>query len=180
MASLEAQRATGHAVLRSSVSRGGRVWREGVGVLLQRAEARRVDPNPNPSPSPSPSPNQGNSVAGYGTHTPNYWKVQKFGGPSNCTASNQYCFVCEPRSEQTSLDLSFAIYPEPAKASTWQAANPNSNPDPDPDPDPNPNLTRRRRRTSRSGRRAHRRLLGTPSCYPARSTLTRRPTSLQP
>ena len=64
----------------------------------------------------------GNSVAGYGSHTPNYWKVEKFGGPSNCTADNQYCFVCEPRSEQTSLDLSFAVYPEPAKAPTWQAA----------------------------------------------------------
>ncbi len=64
----------------------------------------------------------GNSVAGYGTHTPNYWKVERFGGPSNCTADNQYCFVCEPRSEQTSLDLSFSVYPEPAKAPTWQAA----------------------------------------------------------
>ena len=48
--------------------------------------------------------------------------MEKFGGPSNCTAANQYCFVCEPRSEQTSLDLSFSVYPEPAKASTWQAA----------------------------------------------------------
>ena len=60
----------------------------------------------------------GNSVAGYGTHTPNYWKIERFGGPSHCTAENLYCFVCEPRSEQTS----FSVYPEPAKASSWQAA----------------------------------------------------------
>jgi len=63
-----------------------------------------------------------NSISGYGTHTPNYWKVDRYGGPQNCTADNQYCFVCEPQSEQTSLDLSFSVFPEPAKASTWQAA----------------------------------------------------------
>ena len=33
-------RATGHAVMRSTITRGGRVWREGVGVLLQRAEVK--------------------------------------------------------------------------------------------------------------------------------------------
>jgi len=63
------------------------------------------------------------SVGGYGTHTPNYWKVQKYGGGSldGCTPENQYCYTCEPPSEKTTLD-SFAIFPEPANSSTWKAA----------------------------------------------------------
>jgi len=64
------------------------------------------------------------SVGGYGTHTPNYWKVTKYGGGSldGCTVENQYCYTCEPPSEKTSLDLSFAIFPEPANSSSWKAA----------------------------------------------------------
>ena len=40
------------------------------------------------------------SVGGYGTSTPNYWKIQKFGGGSlsGCTEANQWCYVCEPPS----------------------------------------------------------------------------------
>jgi len=38
VAELEAPRATGHTVEGVTITRGGRVWREGVGVLLQRAE----------------------------------------------------------------------------------------------------------------------------------------------
>eukprot|EP01123_Difflugia_compressa_P008427 TRINITY_DN2502_c0_g1_i1.p1 TRINITY_DN2502_c0_g1~~TRINITY_DN2502_c0_g1_i1.p1 ORF type:complete len:490 (-),score=104.92 TRINITY_DN2502_c0_g1_i1:31-1353(-) len=63
------------------------------------------------------------SVGGYGTSTPNYWKIQQFGGGSlsGCTAANQYCYVCEPPSEGTTLD-SFVIYPEPSYSSTWKQA----------------------------------------------------------
>lgn len=64
------------------------------------------------------------SVGGYGTHTPNYWKIQKYGGGSvdGCTRENQYCWTCEPESEHTSLDLSFGIFPEPGNSSGWKAA----------------------------------------------------------
>lgn len=87
-----------------------------------------------------------NSIAGYGTHTPNYWKIARYGGPEACTPANQCkpmpvsntpsqpmarrllltpsgvarlaadCYVCEPQSEHTSLDVSFSVFPEPAKA----------------------------------------------------------------
>jgi hypothetical protein len=52
------------------------------------------------------------SVGGYGQSTPNYWKIQKYGGGSvsGCTPENQYCYVCEPPSENTS-DSSFSIFP---------------------------------------------------------------------
>jgi hypothetical protein len=63
-----------------------------------------------------------NSVAGYGNHTPNYWKVAAYGGPENCNEANQFCYVCEPKSENTSLTASFSVFPEPSKAPTWQAA----------------------------------------------------------
>eukprot|EP01059_Diplonema_ambulator_P002401 TRINITY_DN1204_c1_g1_i7.p1 TRINITY_DN1204_c1_g1~~TRINITY_DN1204_c1_g1_i7.p1 ORF type:complete len:478 (+),score=187.01 TRINITY_DN1204_c1_g1_i7:55-1488(+) len=64
------------------------------------------------------------SVGGYGTSTPNYWKIQQYGGGSvnGCTTSNQYCWVCEPASEHTSLDKSFSIFPEPAHSASWTAA----------------------------------------------------------
>lgn len=63
------------------------------------------------------------SVGGYGDHTPNYWKIQKYGGGSisGCTADNQWCYVCEPPSENTTID-SFSIFPEPAKTASWEAA----------------------------------------------------------
>lgn len=55
------------------------------------------------------------SVGGYGTSTPNYWKIQKFGGGSlaGCTEANQWCYVCEPPSENTTL-AAFSIFPEPS------------------------------------------------------------------
>merc|ERR1719189_1494250 len=54
------------------------------------------------------------SVGGYGTHTPNYWKIQQYGGGSidGCKESNMWCYTCEPPSEHTSLK-SFVIFPEP-------------------------------------------------------------------
>jgi len=63
------------------------------------------------------------SVGGYGTSTPNYWKIQQYGGGSlsGCTAANEYCYVCEPPSEGTDLN-SFYIFPEPSYSSTWQQA----------------------------------------------------------
>jgi hypothetical protein len=62
------------------------------------------------------------SVGGYGTNTPNYWKIQKFGGGtlSGCTAANQWCYVCEPPSENTTLK-DFGVFPEPASKS-WADA----------------------------------------------------------
>eukprot|EP01064_Diplonema_japonicum_P021368 TRINITY_DN308_c0_g1_i7.p2 TRINITY_DN308_c0_g1~~TRINITY_DN308_c0_g1_i7.p2 ORF type:complete len:476 (+),score=169.87 TRINITY_DN308_c0_g1_i7:77-1504(+) len=64
------------------------------------------------------------SVGGYGTSTPNYWKIQEFGGGSlsGCTKGNQYCYVCEPPSQHTSLDKSFSIFPEPSHSASWKAA----------------------------------------------------------
>lgn len=63
------------------------------------------------------------SVGGYGTSTPNFWKVQKYanGNLAGCTAANQFCYTCEPKSEGTSLN-DFAIFPEPAHSPTWKAA----------------------------------------------------------
>jgi len=63
------------------------------------------------------------SVGGYGTSTPNYWKIQQYGNGalSGCTAANQFCYVCEPPTEGTNLD-SFFIFPEPTQSSTWKQA----------------------------------------------------------
>jgi len=63
------------------------------------------------------------SIGGYGTHTPNYWKIEEFGQGSidNCNEDNMWCYSCEPQSEGTSLD-SFSIFPEPKNSDTWAAA----------------------------------------------------------
>lgn len=63
------------------------------------------------------------SVGGYGPNTPNYWKISQYGGgnPNNCVPENQYCYVCEPESEGSSLDH-FSIFPEPGSHSSWNAA----------------------------------------------------------
>ncbi|KAF0712921.1 hypothetical protein As57867_004587, partial [Aphanomyces stellatus] len=61
------------------------------------------------------------SVAGYGTTTPNYWKVAAYGDLSGCNDSNNWCYVCEPPSENTTL-ADFTIFPEPANSETWKAA----------------------------------------------------------
>jgi len=63
------------------------------------------------------------SVGGYGTSTPNYWKIDQYGGGNinNCVESNQYCYVCEPPSEGTSLN-DFVIFPEVNGSATWQQA----------------------------------------------------------
>ena len=62
------------------------------------------------------------SIAGYGTSTPNYWKINKFGGGSTagCVEKNQWCYVCEPPSQNTTL-ADFSIFPEP-KSPTFTAA----------------------------------------------------------
>lgn len=63
------------------------------------------------------------SIGGYGTSTPNYWKIQQYGQGNidNCDESNMWCWSCEPESEGTTLD-SFSIFPEPKSAATWEAA----------------------------------------------------------
>lgn len=63
------------------------------------------------------------SVGGYGTSTPNFWKIQQFGQGSldNCNRDNQFCYVCEPPSEKTDIDLDFSVFPEP-DTDTWKAA----------------------------------------------------------
>lgn len=57
------------------------------------------------------------SVGGYGTSTPNYWKIQQNCGGSidNANEGNMWCYTCEPKSEKTSLE-SFTIFPEPKSA----------------------------------------------------------------
>ncbi|KAF9162486.1 hypothetical protein DFQ26_003508 [Actinomortierella ambigua] len=63
------------------------------------------------------------SVGGYGTSTPNYWKIIQEGGGSlaGCTEANQWCYVCEPKRENTVLD-DFDIFPEPHNSTTFQQA----------------------------------------------------------
>jgi hypothetical protein len=63
------------------------------------------------------------SVGGYGTSTPNYWKIQQFGqgNINNCKEDNMWCYTCEPPSEHTSLK-SFVIFPEPGNSDTFKAA----------------------------------------------------------
>ena len=63
------------------------------------------------------------SVGGYGTDTPNFWEIQQYaqGNLDNCVASNQFCYVCEPPSENTTL-AAFNMFPEPKGHATWEAA----------------------------------------------------------
>ena len=63
------------------------------------------------------------SVGGYGTSTPNFWEIQEYGGGDvdNCVESNQFCWVCEPQSEGTTLSA-FNMFPEPKGHATWEAA----------------------------------------------------------
>ena len=63
------------------------------------------------------------SVGGYGTHTPNYWSIEKYGDGSvdGCTAENQYCYVCEPENSGETLS-NFVIFPEPDWSETWKEA----------------------------------------------------------
>jgi len=63
------------------------------------------------------------SIGGYGTHTPNYWKIEEYGQGNidNCNEDNMWCWSCEPQSESTTLD-SFSIFPEPKNADTWASA----------------------------------------------------------
>jgi hypothetical protein len=63
------------------------------------------------------------SVAGYGTNTPNYWKVQEYcgGDINNANAANEWCFTCEPPASNETIN-NFGIFPEPTYSPTWKAA----------------------------------------------------------
>jgi len=63
------------------------------------------------------------SVGGYGTATPNYWKIQQFGQGNldNCKEDNMWCYTCEPPSEKTTLK-SFVIFPEVGTSSSYKEA----------------------------------------------------------
>ncbi|KAF9192365.1 hypothetical protein BGZ50_008628 [Haplosporangium sp. Z 11] len=62
------------------------------------------------------------SVGGYGTSTPNYYKIAEHGGSlDKCVEGNMWCYTCEPKRENTVL-ADFDIFPEPSNSSTWQAA----------------------------------------------------------
>lgn len=56
------------------------------------------------------------SVAGYGTHTPNFFLVQQYGGGdvNKCVDDNQWCWTCEPPSEGTTIDSFAVCYPRKA------------------------------------------------------------------
>jgi len=64
-----------------------------------------------------------NSVAGFGTGTPNYFKVDEYcgGDPTQGSPANEFCYVCEPPAENETMNA-FAIFPEPAWSATWQQA----------------------------------------------------------
>jgi hypothetical protein len=63
------------------------------------------------------------SVAGYGTDTPNYWKITEYCGGSidNASPANEWCYTCEPPTANETLN-NFAIFPEPTYSKTWQQA----------------------------------------------------------
>ncbi|KAF9322096.1 hypothetical protein BG003_006941 [Podila horticola] len=62
------------------------------------------------------------SVGGYGTTTPNYYKILESGGSlDKCTEANMWCYTCEPQKENTVL-ADFDIFPEPTNSTTWKAA----------------------------------------------------------
>lgn len=63
------------------------------------------------------------SVGGYGTNTPNYWKITEYcaGSTANGSPANEYCYTCEPPAANETLNY-FGIFPEPSYSATWQAA----------------------------------------------------------
>ncbi|KAG0337300.1 hypothetical protein BG004_007700 [Podila humilis] len=62
------------------------------------------------------------SVGGYGTATPNYYKIIENGGSlDKCVEANMWCYTCEPKSEGTVLS-DFDVFPEPTHSATWQTA----------------------------------------------------------
>ncbi|KAF9583849.1 hypothetical protein BGW38_008341, partial [Lunasporangiospora selenospora] len=62
------------------------------------------------------------SVGGYGTTTPNYYKILQNGGSlAGCTEANMWCYTCEPKWQNTVLG-DFDIFPEPSHSPTWQEA----------------------------------------------------------
>ncbi|KAF9585027.1 hypothetical protein BGW38_004209 [Lunasporangiospora selenospora] len=62
------------------------------------------------------------SVGGYGTSTPNYYKIIDNGGSlASCTEANMWCYTCEPKSEGTVL-ADFDVFPEPSNSTTWKQA----------------------------------------------------------
>ena len=63
------------------------------------------------------------SVGGYGTSTPNYWKIQEYcGGDINAaSAANEWCYTCEPPAANETIN-DFDLFPEPSFSPTWKAA----------------------------------------------------------
>ena len=63
------------------------------------------------------------SVGGYGSSTPNFWKIQQncAGSVDNASPENEWCYTCEPQSADEGLG-DFAMFPEPAWSATWQQA----------------------------------------------------------
>ena len=63
------------------------------------------------------------SVGGYGTGTPNWWKIVQYcnGDVNNASPANNYCYTCEPPYSNETLG-DFDMFPEPAYSPTWQAA----------------------------------------------------------
>lgn len=63
------------------------------------------------------------SIAGYGSTSPQYWHIEKYGNGdvSHCTPDNQYCYVCEPKSAGEGAK-DYLIFPEPSNSTTWQQA----------------------------------------------------------
>lgn len=56
--------------------------------------------------------------------SPNYWKIEKYGGGSTdgCNEGNQFCYTCEPPSEHADVDHSYTVFPEPDHSATWKQA----------------------------------------------------------
>lgn len=63
------------------------------------------------------------SIGSYLT-SPNYYKITEnstTGDDAGCIAGNQYCYVCEPKRANETLD-NYMLFPEPSWNSTWQMA----------------------------------------------------------
>jgi hypothetical protein len=105
------------------------VW--GVGASLDPLALMSWPPTHTHAPSLPPAPPRPQnpyfytrySVAGYGTSTPNYWKIQEYcgGDVNNASPENLFCYTCEPP-DQNSTYSDFDFFPEPTYSPTWQAA----------------------------------------------------------
>ena len=78
-----------------------------------------------------PNPYMIDSVGGYGTSTPNFWKIKNLvgGDRTKCTLDNQYCYVCEDKGQiedNNDLATAMSIFPElesiSSASSVWMEA----------------------------------------------------------